>query len=93
MALGVLAKGPVGFVLPAAVIGLFLLIYRRPNLERAADSSPLGRLQSAWACLHPRHAGPVVWSMRPVTALIVVSAIGAALVRCRRPPHGWPVSP
>src|SRR5262245_25694081 len=38
MGLGVLAKGPVGLVLPAAVIGMFLLIVRRPN--RSGDSDP-----------------------------------------------------
>ena len=31
MGLGVLAKGPVGFVLPTAVIGMFLLIVRLPT--------------------------------------------------------------
>jgi 4-amino-4-deoxy-L-arabinose transferase-like glycosyltransferase len=53
MGLGVLAKGPVGFLLPTAVIGMFLLIVRRQETGsqddhaaeagwRAAASAPVG---------------------------------------------------
>src|SRR5439155_15343069 len=38
MGLGVLAKGPVGLLLPTAVIGLFLLIVRLP--ARSAETAP-----------------------------------------------------
>ena len=40
MGLGVLAKGPVGLVLPTAVIGMFLLIVRLPPRRRFADVDP-----------------------------------------------------
>jgi len=76
MGLAVLAKGPVGAVLPTAVIGMFMLIVRLPESDR-----PIG--QSVWrwrlvCCLRP--LGPLhflrtCWSMRPLMAVFIVLAV------------------
>jgi len=76
MGLAVLAKGPVGAVLPTAVLGVFLLIVRLPEMAR-----PTG--QPAWRwwllrCLRPfapRHFLRTCWSMRPLTAVFIVLAV------------------
>ncbi|MEO8494233.1 MAG: glycosyltransferase family 39 protein [Planctomycetota bacterium] len=55
MGLGILAKGPVGLVLPTAVIGMFLLIMRLPTqrspggLREASDAEEASRLKRAAA--------------------------------------------
>ena len=41
MGVGVLAKGPVGFVLPTAVIGMYLLIKRLPHSQPAGGERDL----------------------------------------------------
>ncbi|MEN6459722.1 MAG: glycosyltransferase family 39 protein [Thermoguttaceae bacterium] len=72
MGVAVLAKGPVGLVVPTAVIGMFLLIVRLPATERSsrppedAFADWLGRLLRPFA---PRHVLAVCWSMRPLTAI------------------------
>jgi len=76
MGLGVLAKGPVGLVLPTAVIGMFLLIVRLS--AQPQDESTwwvrdwLGRVL---APLEPLHFLATCWSMRPFTALFAAAAI------------------
>jgi 4-amino-4-deoxy-L-arabinose transferase-like glycosyltransferase len=70
MGLGILAKGPVGLVLPTAVIGMFLLITRLPDSYRAR---PLWR--SAIATLDPIHFFKTCWSMRPFTAIFAATAV------------------
>jgi len=52
MGLGVLAKGPVGFLLPTAAIGLFLLIMRRNELHGSVHS----------AAAYPRFINGLMWS-------------------------------
>jgi 4-amino-4-deoxy-L-arabinose transferase-like glycosyltransferase len=81
MGAGVLVKGPVGVVLPTAVIGLFLLTTRGPNTlaQLPADPPRGGR----WAWLRrlldamvrtfaPAHFVRTVWRMRPLTAVAAV---------------------
>jgi 4-amino-4-deoxy-L-arabinose transferase-like glycosyltransferase len=80
--MGVLAKGPVGVVVPMAVIGMHLLIKRLPDRE-VVDA---GRAQSvqrgAWSWRRlvefsaplfrpfaPVHFLRTVWAMRPLTAI------------------------
>jgi 4-amino-4-deoxy-L-arabinose transferase-like glycosyltransferase len=70
MGLGILAKGPVGLILPTAVIGLFLLITRLPESSR---DRPLWR--SALATFEPFHFLKTCWSMRPFTAIFAATAI------------------
>lgn len=78
MAMGVLAKGPVGVILPTAIIGMFLLIQRLPPLsaEFWKRQGKLSRL--AIACVRPFAPGHFIrtcWSMRPLTAIALVLII------------------
>ena len=75
MGLAVLTKGPIGFLFPTAVIGLFLLTEQRvvsPN-----GSSFFKR------CFHRmKPFGPIqflrtVWAMRPITAAVVVLCVAS----------------
>lgn len=75
MGLAVLAKGPVGLVLPTAVIGMFLLIVRLP-----ADGLPsqfnLGSfLLRLIRPFEPVHFLRTCWYMRPLTAIFTVAAV------------------
>jgi len=82
MSVAVLAKGPVGIVLPTAVIGMFLLVMRLPGEENTEP--PPGRLR-AWLrriarlfrCFYPGHFFRTAWSMRPVTAILVAVCVAA----------------
>jgi 4-amino-4-deoxy-L-arabinose transferase-like glycosyltransferase len=70
MGLGVLAKGPVGLVLPTAVIGMFLLIVRLPqNTVEGAG------WRAIIAPFDPIHFVKTCWSMRPFTAIFAALAI------------------
>lgn len=74
LGLAVLAKGPVGVLLPCAVIGLFLLIMRLPADVRR----PVSLSQAVRAVLRPfgpRHFLRTLWSMRPLTLIAVVTAV------------------
>ncbi len=81
MGCGVLTKGPVGVVLPTAVIGLFLLTMRAEPIERSSDMTWRGTLinslRYAGRLFAPRHFLRTVWSMRPLTALAAVAVIAA----------------
>lgn len=74
MGLAILAKGPVGLVLPTAVIGMFLLIMRQPTLALPAQGwqANLLKLLRPFA---PLHFLRTCWSMRPLTAIGVSLAI------------------
>lgn len=76
MGLAVLAKGPVGFVLPTAVIGMFLLIVRLP--APATEAVPITRWRRLVALLRPfgpRHFLRTCWHMRLLWGLLVVTAV------------------
>jgi 4-amino-4-deoxy-L-arabinose transferase-like glycosyltransferase len=77
LGLGVLAKGPVGFLLPMAMLGLFLLIQTSERVE-GTDGPAWKRfvIQTARVC-HPGHFLKTLWSMRPLTAAVVVLLIAA----------------
>ena len=78
MGLAILAKGPVGFVLPTAVIGMFLLIKRLPLVSGGQAQSR--RSAGQW-CLWifrpfaPQHFLQTCWAMRPMTALALSLAV------------------
>ncbi len=78
MGVAVLAKGPVGLVLPTAVIGLYLLIMRWPRPNRvvgaARDDWP-NRVRRLASLLSPIHFLRTCWLMRPVTALVTVAVV------------------
>jgi len=76
MGLAVLAKGPVGAVLPTAVIGMFLLIVRLPKSTPAADRPAWRRwLRIVFRPFAPGHFLGTCWSMRPLTAIAVILAV------------------
>jgi 4-amino-4-deoxy-L-arabinose transferase-like glycosyltransferase len=74
MGVAVLAKGPIGVLLPMASIGLFLLVMTPP----AVPPKNAGWLLRVACRLKP--FGPVnfvraVWTMRPITALAALAAV------------------
>ena len=73
MGLGVLTKGPIGFLFPMAVIGLFLL----NEQERSAmvSESAGARLWRAIEPYMPISFFQTLWQMRPVTAIICILAV------------------
>jgi len=76
MGCGMLTKGPVGVVLPTAVIGLFLLVMRARPVEPAVGTTWRDKLGYAcrW-CLSVfgiPHIFRTIWSMRPLTAVAMV---------------------
>jgi 4-amino-4-deoxy-L-arabinose transferase-like glycosyltransferase len=81
MGCGVLTKGPIGVLLPTAVIGLFLLIVRAQPLEQARSTGWGGSLINTvrWAVglFAIKHFLRTVWSMRPLTAIGMVLAVAA----------------
>jgi 4-amino-4-deoxy-L-arabinose transferase-like glycosyltransferase len=82
MAVAVLTKGPVGIVLPTAVIGMFLLIMRLPR-EDDAKTPPgrpltwMRRITRLFRCFRPDHFLKTCWSMRPLTAIVVAACVAA----------------
>jgi 4-amino-4-deoxy-L-arabinose transferase-like glycosyltransferase len=76
MGMGVLAKGPVGLVLPTAIIGMFLLIVHRERSPIPAEAPAWKRAGiSLYRVVNPKHFLATCWRMRPITALVVVLAI------------------
>ncbi|MDG1873571.1 MAG: glycosyltransferase family 39 protein [Mariniblastus sp.] len=81
MGLGVLAKGPIGFVLPMAMIGMFMLVMRLPSQE--SDSSFdfqqrvidwIGRVLRPF---QPVHFVKTLWAMKPLLAVAMILVIAA----------------
>ncbi len=86
VAFAVLAKGPVGFVIPIGIAGLFFLITTR---KESNDDRPSSGDSRRWAPMrsfvriiqwllqvfHPVHLARTTWRMRPI-----MLAIGVALV-------------
>ncbi|MCA9213156.1 MAG: glycosyltransferase family 39 protein [Planctomycetales bacterium] len=76
MGLAVLAKGPIGIVLPMAIIGMFLAIMRLPsdsaNGDRKAVVSATRKILRPFS---PPHLVRTAWSMRPLTALTAAAFV------------------
>ncbi len=80
MALAVLAKGPIGLLLPMASIGLFLMImnYRRHIAlkgEPAAEATWRGRCLAVLGTWSPLNFLRSLWQLRPITGLVMVMLI------------------
>ena len=71
MGLAVLAKGPVGFLLPMAMIGMFMLVQRLKPLE-SNRSRWWGLIVKSIRPFHPTHFCKTLWAMRPVLAACVI---------------------
>lgn len=68
-ALGVLAKGPVALVLPVAIMGAYLLLAHRTQVNwREAGIR-------AWIWKLPRYFFWTCWRMRPLTALLMLLVV------------------
>jgi 4-amino-4-deoxy-L-arabinose transferase-like glycosyltransferase len=71
MALAVLTKGPIGFLFPAAVIGLFLM-----SIASHTDEIHVAgwgdRFRQIWNRFGPRQFFRTIWIMRPFTAIAVL---------------------
>jgi 4-amino-4-deoxy-L-arabinose transferase-like glycosyltransferase len=74
MGLGVLAKGPVGFVLPTAVMGMFLLVIGL-RVAPACRAGPVSAKETWRQMLSPLHFLQSCWRMRPLTAIAVLAAV------------------
>ncbi len=81
MGAAVMVKGPIGVVLPTAVIGLFLLVTRGANALDRLPADPPGGSRWAWLrrlldasvrTLSPAHFLGTIYRMRPITALAAV---------------------
>lgn len=78
MGLGVLAKGPVGCLLPTIVIGLFLLVTRGPkSLESHEPATWRDRVRSLGRLFALNHVLRTAWSLRPLTAVLVILCVAA----------------
>ncbi|MCP4815921.1 MAG: hypothetical protein GY888_25680, partial [Planctomycetaceae bacterium] len=81
MGLACLVKGPVGVVLPTAVLGLFLLFEHADLMSRQQVDRPSPRLKRSMVWLKnvfwPITILRTIWSMRPLTALAMVGIIAA----------------
>jgi 4-amino-4-deoxy-L-arabinose transferase-like glycosyltransferase len=76
MGIAVLAKGPIGVLLPGFAQFLFLLYAPLPALEaatgRPAWRAALARAAAPWS---PSNLATVLWSQRPLLAMAIVGAI------------------
>ncbi len=80
MGLAVLAKGPVGFLLPCAIIGMFMLLQRLPAIDNEKWNAQgwMARLVvSTLRPFHPKHFLKTVWAMRPITLTVTVLLVAA----------------
>ncbi len=78
MGLAVLAKGPVGLVLPVAALGMYLLIVgdeRRRDLWHAGQSTTRKQQLLNWFKKLPVNFIHATWQLRPLTLLVVVAVV------------------
>ena len=77
MGFAVLAKGPIGIVMPTAIIGMFLLVARLRPEENHNNFWIVNRAVSLVRPFSPIHFLKKCWSMRPLSAIGVVLLIAA----------------
>lgn len=81
MGLGVLTKGPIGFLFPMAIIGLFLLLEsERPQSQAGMLPNKLAgkrwlRVRNALTPFLPSTFLQTLWRMRPITAAGCILAV------------------
>ena len=75
MGLAVLAKGPVGLILPTAVIGMYLLIVRLPPVSPPSEQTYFRRVLRLLRPFAPLHFLQTCWKMKPLTALLTAGAV------------------
>jgi len=74
MGLGILTKGPIGFLMPMAIVGMYLLLMRQtqfyPNGGKATS-----KLLALVRPFHPVHFVKATLAMRPFTLALIALAI------------------
>ena len=72
LGLAVLAKGPIGYLIPMAVVGMFMLIERSSQEPTFGLAAKLGRWLSYFA---PIHFLRTLWSMRFLVGTVIVLSV------------------
>ena len=78
--LAVLTKGPIGVIVPTAIIGMFLLIQRlepRSELALKGQGAFANCIVSILRVVNPIHFLKTCWYMRPLTAVAVILLVAA----------------
>ena len=73
MGLGILAKGPIGFLMPMANIGMFLLLIRQIEFYRDRGQGT-AKLLTLVRPFHPAHFWKTTLAMRPFTLALIALA-------------------
>ena len=80
LGLAILAKGPVGFLLPMASLGLFMMIVNsRQSIELRKSSLPAADQETKrfafWEPFRPSTILKSIWQLRPITGVVVILAV------------------
>jgi 4-amino-4-deoxy-L-arabinose transferase-like glycosyltransferase len=81
LGLAMLAKGPVGVVLPVAIIGLFLLLANRQaageadGARQSGDAANPSRFGAWLAPFHPEHILTTAFRMRPLLLVAMLALV------------------
>src|SRR5204863_7596143 len=71
MGMAFLVKGPIGLILPGAIIGMYLLV-KHPLPTLPIEATRGERFRQFAAQFAPRRVAHTLWPMRPFTALAAV---------------------
>ena len=74
MGLGMLSKGPIGFLMPMAIIGMFLLLIRQTEFYSGGGQGT-SKLLALVKPFHPVHFVKTTLVMRPFTLALIALAI------------------
>ncbi|HEX4131228.1 MAG TPA: glycosyltransferase family 39 protein [Pirellulales bacterium] len=79
MGLGMLTKGPVAFVLPVGLLMLFHLLRAKPSplVGEGVSAATADEPGEGMRRFSPRRLWQVGWSLRPITAIIVITVVAA----------------
>lgn len=80
LGVGTLAKGPVGFLLPMAIIGMFMLRIRLSSKEVVTFSQQsIWRwlISATWRTVNPVHFAKTLWVMKPLTAVVMILLVAS----------------
>ncbi len=77
LGLAILAKGPVGFLLPMATMGLYGLVAGRQRRSAANRNWIISTWQFVWSVVRPNHFLKTLWRMRPISAAVIALAVAA----------------
>jgi 4-amino-4-deoxy-L-arabinose transferase-like glycosyltransferase len=74
MGVATLVKGPIGCVLPTAVLGLYLLLATVPDARASQANRPrwLSWPAALWRTFSPARLAAATWQLRPLTAVAAI---------------------